>query len=366
MKYITQLDGIRGLAIILVLIGHWSTPPLKNLLPWGNIGVYTFFVISGYLIAKILLKQKIKQNLVSFLTSFWARRILRIFPIYYLTLLILWLVQHPPIADHAIWHFAYLSNFLFMSSAGFQDSTSHLWSLAVEAQFYLFWPFIIFWLKDKYVFYTTIFFLILSPICRLTLFTMGLEIPVIKVFTGSSLDFLGMGALIALAQKNPHLLLFGIKPERLLKIICPFAVAIFSLLQILQYLGYQNVYSYLIGTSSLVICCGWLISSASYGMEGIFKNILESKILRFIGTISYGLYLYHFFIAFYLKKWFPNLALDNLEQNAWVRFMIFSIVSFVVATISWFTIEKPLLGLKKYFASSNSKASNAHPTLPSN
>lgn len=355
MKYITQLDGIRGLAIIFVLIAHWSVSPLKEVLPWGNIGVYTFFVISGYLITKILLKQKSKKNLVSSFKNFWGRRILRIFPIYYLTLLILCWANHLPVANYATWHFAYLSNLLFMSSAGFQDTTSHLWSLAVEAQFYLFWPIIVFWLKDKYLFKITIFFLLLSPVCRIALFYIGLPVPVIKVFPLTSLDFLGMGALIAIAQKNPNLLLWGLKPERLLKIACLVAALIFSLIQTLKYLGYQNVLSYVISTSSLVICCGCLISLASYGIGGIWKPVLEFSALRFIGTISYGLYLYHFFVASYLEQWFPNLVLDNLEQNAWVRFMIFSIVSFVIATLSWFLIEKPLLRLKKYFASPSSQ-----------
>ncbi len=355
MKYITQLDGIRGLAIILVLIGHWSVLPFKEVLPWGNIGVYTFFVISGYLITKILLKQKTKKNLISSFKNFWGRRILRIFPIYYLTLLILCLVEHPPVKDHAIWHFAYLSNFVLMNLAELGKSTAHLWSLAVEAQFYLFWPIIVFCLKDKYLFKITIFFLLLSPVCRIALFAMGLPVPVIKVFPLTSLDFLGMGASIAIAQKNSNLLLLGFKPERLLKIVCPIAVAIFSSFQILQYFGYQNVYCYLISTSSLVICCGCLISLASYGIGGIWKPVLESSALRFIGTISYGLYLYHFFVASYLEQWFPNLALNNLEQNAWVRFMIFSIASFLIATLSWFFLEKPLLNLKKYFASPSSQ-----------
>ncbi|MBE9127554.1 MULTISPECIES: acyltransferase family protein [unclassified Coleofasciculus] len=354
MRYITQLDGIRAISVIFVLIGHWSTPPLKNAIPWGNIGVYTFFVISGYLITSILLELKAVMTPGSALSNFWGRRILRIFPIYYLTITILWLIQHQPVSDHAVWHFTFLSNFLMMSSVGYQGTTDHLWSLAVEGQFYLVWPLVIFLLNDKYLPPIILSLLILSPVCRFALYMLGMG-SIIKVFPLSSVDFLGIGALVALGNSNRQFM--GFNSKEFLKAVAPFAATGFVLIELLRHLGYHNILYSLVETSCLVLGLGWLISATSKGITGIFKTLLDLKGLRFIGRISYGLYLYHLFVSYYLVKAFPRLSLEEGIGNPWVSFMIFFIGSFLLATASWFIVEKPLMIFKKYFPLHNQKSS---------
>jgi peptidoglycan/LPS O-acetylase OafA/YrhL len=352
MKYITQFDGIRAVCIIFVFIGHWATPPIKNVIPWGNIGVYTFFVLSGYLITSILLDLKTVMAPGPALFNFWARRILRIFPIYYLTITILLLVQHQPVSAYATWHFTFLSNFLIMSPVGYQDTTDHLWSLAVECQFYLFWSLIVLLVKDKYLPPIMISLLILSPASRLALHILGMG-EIIKVFTLSSVDFLGIGALVAFNQKNRELL--GFDAENLLKTLSPLAVGGFIFIELLRNFGYHNILFSLVETSCLVLSLGWLISSVSKGMTGLSKTFLELKPIRFIGRISYGLYLYHLFVSYYLLKWFPTLSLEESPSKAWVRFTTFCMVSYMLGTVSWFFIEKPLLNLKKYFPRKKAK-----------
>ncbi|MEQ9235238.1 acyltransferase family protein [Coleofasciculus sp. E2-BRE-01] len=346
MKYITQLDGIRAISIIFVLIGHWSEPPIKNLIPWGNIGVYTFFVISSYLITNILLEVKTVIPPGSAFLSFWGRRILRICPIYYLTLTVLLFCQHQPVSDYAAWHFTFLSNFLIMSPVGYQGTTDHLWALAVEGQFYLIWPLIIFFIRDKYLPYVMGSLLLISPLCRLALYLLGMG-SVIKVFPLSSVDFLGMGAIVAFSHKNKQFM--GVNVEQLLKRVFPWVATGFFFVELFRYWGYHNIIYNLFGTSCLVFGLGWLISTASRGMSGLPKRLLEFNGLRFIGRISYGLYLYHLFFAYYFLKWFPGLSLEkNMGHNV-LAFMILFMATFGLATVSWLILEKPLLKYKKYF-----------------
>ena len=154
-----QLDGIRAVAIFAVLMEHF--------LPWnfithetvhlGRLGVVLFFVLSGFLISRILLDERDKHNSInasswSLIGNFYIRRILRIFPIYYLTIILFAVFNHAPVKDHLIWHLIYFSNFSspFIDHANYQ-STRHLWSLCVEEQFYLFWPFAMVFVQKRHL-----------------------------------------------------------------------------------------------------------------------------------------------------------------------------------------------------------------------
>lgn len=355
MKYITQFDGIRAISVIFVCIGHWSAPSIKNVIPWGNIGVYTFFVLSGYLITSILLELKVVMTPGSALINFWGRRILRIFPIYYLTLTILLLLHHQPVSDYPAWHFTFLSNFLIMSPVGYQGTTDHLWSLAVECQFYLFWSIVILSTPNKYLPMIIISLLLLAPVSRLVLYILGMG-ATIKVFTFSSVDFLGIGSLVAF--DSVHRKLIGFNTGNLLKRIYPLAIAVFLIVELMRNLGYHNIIYSLLETSCLVIYLGWLISETAKGINGLGKRVLESKLLKFTGRISYGLYLYHLFVSYYLTAWFNRMNLNEITSNYWLRFIIFLMGSYGLAIASWFLLEKPLLNLKKYFSLKYSKSSN--------
>jgi peptidoglycan/LPS O-acetylase OafA/YrhL len=143
-KYMPQLDAIRAAAIFLVMIQHWA-PTLTQIAPWGGIGVRCFFVLSGFLITGILLRARdlidAARTTRGFqVRQFYIRRSLRIFPIYYLTLIVACALGLQVVRDTFWWHAGYLSNFYIASTGIWHGYISHLWSLSVEEQFYLIWP----------------------------------------------------------------------------------------------------------------------------------------------------------------------------------------------------------------------------------
>jgi len=170
MKYIKQLDSLRAIAVILVIISHWiPATNVINRIPNGAIGVDIFFVLSGFLISKILFDQRNNAELLNIpkftlVKNFYVRRTLRIFPIYYLTIFVLLLFSKSTgtnIQSAFAYFLTYTSNFYFFKIQTWDGMVSHLWSLAVEEQFYLIWPWIILFSNKKYFLHIiTIFILI--------------------------------------------------------------------------------------------------------------------------------------------------------------------------------------------------------------
>ena len=137
-RYFHELDVLRAISVIFVLMEHWG---ISRGLPLGMIGVQTFFVLSGFLITNILLNQKENDNSFSSnLKTFYIRRSLRIFPIFYITIVILYLLNAFNVRDEIIYHLTYTSNIPLFLNLEWSNKPVHFWSLAVEEQFYLIWP----------------------------------------------------------------------------------------------------------------------------------------------------------------------------------------------------------------------------------
>jgi len=147
MKYIPALDGVRALAILLVLVYHWFPEGQGiNVMPNGPIGVTLFFVLSGYLISNILMEQQTLGTFIRSFKNFVVRRALRIFPIYFLVLIGLLVLKRFSIVltsdfyEHPVYYWSYLVNYWIELHGNWADALSPYWSLAVEEQFYLLWP----------------------------------------------------------------------------------------------------------------------------------------------------------------------------------------------------------------------------------
>ncbi|MBK8553825.1 MAG: acyltransferase [Ignavibacteria bacterium] len=149
VSYMPQLDSLRTFAVFSVLIGHWFAEFEKfSNFPFGMFGVTLFFVLSGFLITQILISgridtEEIFKKKIHSIKQFYIRRTLRIFPIYYITIFICLLFNVQDIRDKFFWFLFYASNIYFYNINDWAGSLSHLWTLAVEEQFYLLWPFII-------------------------------------------------------------------------------------------------------------------------------------------------------------------------------------------------------------------------------
>ena len=354
MKYIKQLDSLRAIAVIFVIIRHWVPKNnIINILPTGAIGVDIFFVLSGYLITCILFDNRNIADLHStskkaVLKNFYMRRTLRIFPIYYLTVFLL-LIFHEYMGTNIrsvyLYYITYTSNFYLFKIHAWNGMITHLWSLAVEEQFYLIWPLLILFLKKKHFLPLIFIFIFIGVVSQCLL----AQIKLSSVLTFTCFDAFGLGALLAWYQTYRKE-----KLERLyavLKILACIAAVLFvvSIFKKGLFLPQRTIIS---------IMALWLISFITLKQHSslLIKNpILNNAFLIFIGKISYGVYLYHNFIPKlnsltfnkYINPLFPNLlSVQYRSQVFWIENIILLVL---VSWISYFIIERKFLSLKKYF-----------------
>ena len=208
IKRIPQLDGIRGLAILLVMLFHFFWFPMAAGLPisandsWLRpillscwVGVDLFFVLSGFLITGILVDARARPG---YFKNFYARRVLRIFPLYYL-FLAAWLALT---GYQSLWLWSYTAN-IHMAREGWTavpSAVDHLWSLAIEEQYYLLWPVVIYFLKPKQALFVCAGLAMLCPLIRFHYFHVNQPLSA-YMLTHARLDSLAWGALLALAVR---------------------------------------------------------------------------------------------------------------------------------------------------------------------
>ena len=364
LNYNRQIDGLRCFAVLGVLIFHFIH--FENVyigrLPLGQ-GVNLFFVISGYLITKILLinKEKIKLKETSFgqvIKSFYFRRSLRIFPIYYLTILFLVLINFQNTKDVLVWLVTYTTNFYVSNNLNpYIGSFTHLWSLAVEEQFYLVWPFLILFLPKRHIEKTIIAIIVLSVIFKVTYFlTFGYS-GAINALTISCADSLGFGALTAY---------WSIYRQNLLTRINKFKYSVpVSFLPFAYFIIYPRDYNFIVvvGNNFLfsVFAFFIIIRASQMKFTSLTKVMIESKLAIHIGKISYGLYLYHYFMPDFYNQMIDLFPQYFYSDSPYKIFFLF-LFSLIFAEISWFAIEKPILKLKSWFQ--YSKNNTSHKTIP--
>jgi peptidoglycan/LPS O-acetylase OafA/YrhL len=346
LKYMPQLDALRAFAVLAVMVHHFL--PVDRYLPTdyltlGLIAVRLFFVLSGFLITGILLGYR-RDEPKNALRRFYFRRVLRIFPIYYLTLFVALALQVHAIQQGALWHLTYLSNFVAPFHPEWMGPASHFWTLAVEEQFYFVWPFIMLFTPRRHLAKVIIGTVALAVIFRaVVLWTLVVPIEAAGVFTFATLDSLGGGALLALLRYEEKL-----RPRipRLMKLflIAGFAILALTTFGYVYKIGFRIVYTLLTLGVSLVFVV--LIEKTSRGFNGRAKSVMEHPVLLYIGKISYGLYVYHNFmlaiVLYFLLK--TGIGHDY-------RFIapLSTLLTFATAMTSWHLIERPLSQLKNKF-----------------
>ncbi|MBE8189821.1 MAG: acyltransferase [Candidatus Thioglobus sp.] len=350
--YFKHLDSLRFYAVFLVIFAHifqiWTWQENTVLLfPMGSLGVMIFFVLSGFLITKILLAIDENEPFQVSFKNFYARRSLRIFPIYYLYLLIIFIFNLENIHQAGLMPWAYLTNIYIFNNDTWLNANSHLWTLSIEEQFYIIWPFLILTLKNNYRFllglFATIIAISIASRVYLTLENYSIS-PQIEVFTLANLDSLALGGLFALLyQKNSKRLKTYALPMIAGGIL---GYYIFAWMKIM--FGWQVLF-WSVGKFFIVIFAGGLVLFALFSKTNK-QNILHNKITIHLGKISYGLYLYHNIIVAHYDK-IANFFFIPVGDSIVVKIILSLFFTIGIAQISFVIIEKPLLKLKAKFAS---------------
>ncbi len=341
-EYLRQLDGLRALSVAAVAWSHWRAYWFQpSFVPWGELGVETFFVISGFLITGILLDNRCETGKWFALKQFYARRFLRIFPVYYATLLVAWLWRTDGMGESWPWHAGYLSNFYFYQH-GWQGHVSHFWSLAVEEQFYLCWPFLMIFLPRRFLLPTILAGIVIAPVFEMTVNHLVAHASSVtaSVLMPSCMDALGLGALLAYGARRQ----FPMK--RLARILLVAGLFGWALA------GSSDAFAAL-GRLARDCVLGWLVFSAANGFGGPVGGLLGSRPFVYLGKISYGLYLFHNFAASLCGQFIVDLGspswLVRLWQTPVLRLAALAGVTVGLASFSWHWFEKPILNLKRRF-----------------
>jgi peptidoglycan/LPS O-acetylase OafA/YrhL len=340
-------------------------------LPFGWLGVQLFFVLSGFLITDILLRMKEKLPRREFFTKFYGRRFLRIFPLYYFYLILLTaLIFLLPVLDlkglrteisakffNQIWVATFYAYDFFHASSFFVRSHffTHLWSLSVEEQFYLIWPLLIFLTpreKFKQLCFTAIglgfiFRLAITLIYRTQLFPFLLTDPqqAVNVLPFSHLDAFAFGAYISRFElPRPRLQLLA------LTVTVPAVGLLTDFLSkgtVTLALGYDlpmtGFYKEVWGYTLLNYLFAVLIYCVA--RTNFLTGILESAPLRYLGKISYGLYVYHYGIIAIIVALFRKYDIDYSLRSPQM-FVVSMSATLLIATLSFYLLEKPIINLK--------------------
>ncbi len=342
-KHIFELDSIRAIAALSVMFLHFipsiygSNNFIEFLKKYHSVfqfGVPIFFVLSGFLISRILFEKKSEER---YFVNFYTKRALRIFPLYYVVCLLIFfvfpnLLSGLPTANlNEIWpNLFYLQNFFISFNLPYVGP-NHFWSLAVEEHFYLIWPLIIYYFDKINIKIIIITVIVIQPILRILLIQKQIDI---YYFTFTRLDEILYGSLLAIYEKEGR---------KISKKDLGIAIAL-----VIIFAGLFVIFS---GTGSLLIQ-GFKYSFFGYlffclvGLLALnnFKNvkILRSKFLVYTGKISYGLYIYHPFVFTIYCNYFPL-------SNPILFFVASFGITYLIASASFFYFEKPILNLKYFF-----------------
>ncbi len=328
-----------------------------------------FFVLSSYLITRILLGAKQKAAGAGTAKSsvalvFLFRRTLRIFPPYYFYLVILMLL---PLAGaearaHAGTYFSYLSNFMLYHLKSWDTYTVHFWTLSVEEQFYITWPWFILFIPDRKLPWFFGALILIAVVFRITMTAMMtdrlLELFPMLVLTPSCVDSFAVGALLAWCHHRGYLNYPLLK--RMIVLATPvWLFLVISKWQISFFIGIDRLY--------ISLLAALIIEKANRGYRGLIRLFLENKVTQYLSKISYGIFIYHM-LAPLLVTWAIMTLQERFGAIAWLRspeilhrgaFLFCVLTAVGLATISWYCIEVPINKLRNiytYFIPKRKKA----------
>ena len=399
------LDGLRGAGIVLVVLAHarliWllETAPVHGWETWllrivdfNWIAMEAFFAMSGFLVTGILLRTRSDAR---FFRNFYARRVLRIFPLYYgfLGFYLLLLPRlmdltanpetaYPYVSEHQAWYWSYTANFLIARHGAWLGEMSHFWSLSVEEHFYLLWPLVIYFLSGRSILRLSAAAIVISTALRAYL-TWGVELPTVSVYvmTITRLDSILMGSMLAVladvrVDASP---LLRLRPALtgLSAIFAPVLVWMYAREGHFSALGeaartQQQGHLYpsvtVLGYLMVGIMCSALMVWLLTGTErNWLVRLFSLRPLRTLGQYSYGIYIVHFLVLGMFHQ--SSLSMLRLSEAFGSRalgllagFTMQFLVTFALAWLVWHGCEKHFLALKRHFERDAGAAAARVPT----
>jgi peptidoglycan/LPS O-acetylase OafA/YrhL len=360
-RHYPALDGLRGIAILAVFFSHFGGGHKSTnfvIRTWSHIadagwmGVDLFFVLSGFLITGILLDTAHRENRVK---NFYVRRALRIFPLFYGVLfgfLLLTPVLHLHWRAGHLLYFFYLSNMIpvfapALPTPGTSVDLVHLWSLAVEEQFYLLWPFVVWLVKDRTILLRICLAIMSSAfLLRIALLTFGVDPLIVYSLLFTRADSLICGSALAILVR-------GSAPESLpVKWILPLSGALVVCLFLITGTGsHETMLISTVGFTAIAIFCGCLVYRAQQG-EGWIAALGKQRWLRFFGRYSYGLYIYHgLLVVFLFPLVYPVQRMVHSVFWGSILYLLLSLgLTVGIAMMSYHFFEAPILRLKERFS----------------
>ena len=343
--YFPSLNGIRAICALMVIKVHakWAIDGAPQMIEWGFLGVDMFFVISGFLIVTLLLRERDARGQVG-LKQFYIRRTLRIFPIYYLLIGIVFLLavasyRHSTKTwDVYKWSFpvflVYLQDFVPI----FLGVLYHTWSLAMEEQFYLVWPSVERFLRRAWIVPLLLALLVLNQLCNFGFFENALTAiygpsgPHRPVFIITFTPIL-LGVLAAHAMHDPRsgLAITSVLKNRWMPpLLMALAMLVCQYSSGLRGITYPVVH---------VLFCLALVAMV-VNPHGIFSRTLQSRALSYLGSISYGIYLYHTLIIWAVERVCES---RHVQLTPLQLFLVVAPSAIVVAGLSFRYFETPIM-----------------------
>lgn len=344
--YLPGLNGIRAVAALTVLFGHmfspfgdWGLAPVSFHIPWPAEPVTTFFVISGFLITYLLMNEIGKTNDVSIL-KFYMRRILRIWPLYYVYMLlaILSVVLFKGDMNESVWYYTFFSGNISHALGLGLIPLFHFWSLGVEEQYYLWYPWVVKYNKERILKVVIALCIVWFGVKMGSYFLLGKGL-VYKIFNVTRFDCMMIGAIGAILyyKKTDWFVKFcSNKWLIVLSWILFFTSGLY-----VQYIPSPVRAEYISIISLLIIMVGLLS-----------KPILENRIMNYLGKISYGIYVIHPLLIF-VGSWIVKSTglLSNVHEGGHiVVFAGVSALTILLASLSYRYLEIPFLRLKDKFS----------------
>jgi peptidoglycan/LPS O-acetylase OafA/YrhL len=347
-NYFPALDGVRGLAIILVLLFHNFR--FLAISEYGWMGVDLFFVISGFLITNILLKTVGKEH---YFKNFYTRRVLRIFPLYYLTLIVFFtafsLLKRPEgssyYLQHHVWFWTLLENWLFSYQLPKNGLLIHYWSLAVEEQFYLVWPFVIYRMrKSKALLTLTVALVSALVLARLILAVLQqngvIHHTYFILITYSRFDGILVGSALAIISLQRQLL------KRWMSAILLVIAVVLNICYLAFVHLYKGNFAYFptLGYTVIAVCFGILVYESTLARFRFVRILFDNLLFRFFGRVSYGLYLLH--LPIYLLL-FP--LINQHVNNVLLTSILLTGIAILLSYVSYIYFEMYFLKQKRKF-----------------